>query len=118
MLVFASFGTLMLSCRPLRRLTSQLTPNPTTPRPGTPGPSEADTVSEEATLRQLTVLIADARTMERRVRRLYEERIRDKLPRSEASAVALPAAEDVDEDTETGQSALSFRHEVSFLPVE
>jgi hypothetical protein len=100
------FGTLILSCLAFPPLTSQLTPNPSTPRPVTPGPSEADTVSEEATLRQLTVLIADARTMERRARRLYEERIRVKLPRSEGGAIALSAAEDVEEDTETGQSVL------------
>lgn len=57
-------------------------------------------------MRQLTVLIADARTMERRARRLYEERIRVKLPRSEGGTIALSAAEDVEEDTETGQSVL------------
>ncbi|KWU42557.1 COG complex component [Rhodotorula sp. JG-1b] len=89
----------------------RLTPNPSTPRPGTPGPSEADTVSEEATLRQLTVLIADARTMERRGRRLYEERIRDKLPRSDAGAAALSAREDVEENTETALSGVT-----SFVP--
>lgn len=81
----------------------QLTPNSSTPRPGTPGPSEADTVSEEATLRQLTVLIADARTMERRARRLYADRIRNKLPRAEGDSLA--AGEDDNEDLETGQSS-------------
>ncbi|GAA5967676.1 hypothetical protein JCM8115_006895 [Rhodotorula mucilaginosa] len=94
----------------------RLTPNPSTPRPGTPGPSEADTVSEEATLRQLTVLIADARTMERRARRLYEERIRVKLPRSEGGTIALSAAEDVEEDTETAAIEEALTGVTSFVP--
>ncbi|TKA51088.1 hypothetical protein B0A53_05874 [Rhodotorula sp. CCFEE 5036] len=94
----------------------RLTPNPSTPRPVTPGPSEADTVSEEATLRQLTVLIADARTMERRARRLYEERIRVKLPRSEGGAIALSAAEDVEEDTETAAFEEALSGVISFIP--
>ncbi|KAG0653924.1 hypothetical protein C6P46_002065 [Rhodotorula mucilaginosa] len=94
----------------------RLTPNPSTPRPVTPGPSEADTVSEEATLRQLTVLIADARTMERRARRLYEERIRVKLPRSEGGAIALSAAEDVEEDTETAAFEEALSGVISVIP--
>ncbi|BGP23394.1 hypothetical protein JCM10295v2_002290 [Rhodotorula toruloides] len=50
-------------------------------RPATPGPvSGNDEVSEETTLRQLTMLIADAQTMERRVFNLFEERIRGRLP--------------------------------------
>ncbi|KAM0790884.1 hypothetical protein ACM66B_004723 [Microbotryomycetes sp. NB124-2] len=52
-------------------------------RPSTPGTlsnDDAGASSEDATLRQLTVLVSDARTMERRVRRLFEERIRPRLP--------------------------------------
>ncbi|KAL8293723.1 hypothetical protein RQP46_000424 [Phenoliferia psychrophenolica] len=44
-------------------------------RPGTP----ADEPSEEATLRQLTVLIADSARMEKKVYQLFDERIRSKL---------------------------------------
>ncbi|BGP06652.1 hypothetical protein JCM10049v2_002476 [Rhodotorula toruloides] len=50
-------------------------------RPATPGPAPVnDEVSEETTLRQLTVLIADAQTMERKVLDLFEERIKGRLP--------------------------------------
>ncbi|BGP46800.1 hypothetical protein JCM10450v2_002648 [Rhodotorula kratochvilovae] len=57
-------------------------------RPNTPGAAPGDDVSEETTLRQLTVLIADAATMERQVRALFEARIRDKLPGGDEAGAA------------------------------
>lgn len=63
----------------------QLTPSAGGTRPGTPG-AGVD-VSEETTLRQLTVLIADARLMERKAGELFSERIQARLPgESEAGA--------------------------------
>ncbi|SCZ93005.1 BZ3501_MvSof-1269-A2-R1_Chr1-1g00545 [Microbotryum saponariae] len=46
------------------------------PRPGTP----SDEATEEATLRQLTVLIADSTLMERKVLELYHQSIAPRLP--------------------------------------
>lgn len=45
------------------------------PRPGTP----SDEATEEATLRQLTVLIADSTLMERKVLELYHQKIAPRL---------------------------------------
>ncbi|GAA5836232.1 hypothetical protein JCM9279_002236 [Rhodotorula babjevae] len=62
---------------------SRLAPSASSTRPGTPSSTPVagtDDVSEETTLRQLTVLVADAVTMERRIMELFETRIRAKLP--------------------------------------
>ncbi|GAA5925591.1 hypothetical protein JCM3775_001450 [Rhodotorula graminis] len=62
---------------------SRLAPSASSTRPGTPSSTPiagTDDVSEETTLRQLTVLVADAVTMERRIMELFETRIRAKLP--------------------------------------
>lgn len=62
---------------------SQLTPNAAN-RPGTPVLTAAtDEASEETILRQLTVLIADARLMEKKVTALFEQRIEARLPGDE-----------------------------------
>ncbi|GAA5969864.1 hypothetical protein JCM11641_008068 [Rhodosporidiobolus odoratus] len=66
---------------------SRLAPSAGSTRPGTPAQSED--VSEETILRQLTVLIADARRMERRVTELFEERIRDKLAGEESASEVI-----------------------------
>jgi len=58
-------------------------------RPGTPG--HGDEVTEESTLRQLTVLIADSRLMEKKTLELFESTIRSRLPGAEE---ADPQAED------------------------
>ncbi|KAK4047210.1 hypothetical protein OIO90_006273 [Microbotryomycetes sp. JL221] len=51
-------------------------------RPSTPGQANED-MSEDATLRQLTVLVADIRLMVSKVRELYRDRIKDRLPAEE-----------------------------------
>jgi hypothetical protein len=56
----------------------QLSSSANSSRPGTP--AQDDAVSEEATLRQLTVLIADSRLMEKKAAELFEERIKHRLP--------------------------------------
>ncbi|GAA5906257.1 uncharacterized protein JCM6883_005490 [Sporobolomyces salmoneus] len=58
----------------------RLTPNPGN-RPGTPILN--DEASEETVLRQLTVLIADSRLMERKVMELFHQRIQSRLPGDE-----------------------------------
>ncbi|ORY89153.1 oligomeric golgi complex component, COG2-domain-containing protein [Leucosporidium creatinivorum] len=50
-------------------------------RPGTPG--HGDEVTEESSLRQLTVLIADSRLMEKKALELFESTIRSRLPGTE-----------------------------------
>ncbi|GAA6009286.1 hypothetical protein JCM11491_004257 [Sporobolomyces phaffii] len=55
----------------------RLTPTPGN-RPGTPIIN--DEASEETVLRQLTVLIADSRLMEKKVSELFSERIQPRLP--------------------------------------
>ncbi|KAK4050873.1 hypothetical protein OIV83_003295 [Microbotryomycetes sp. JL201] len=47
-------------------------------RPSTPG--QGEDVSEDAILRQLTALVADARMLCEKVKNLYEDRIRPRLP--------------------------------------
>ncbi|GAA5853661.1 hypothetical protein JCM5353_001396 [Sporobolomyces roseus] len=59
----------------------RLTPNPNG-RPSTPNLLN-DEASEETVLRQLTVLIADARLMEKKVNELFVERIQARLPGDE-----------------------------------
>lgn len=54
-------------------------------RPGTPSLAGED-VTEESTLRQLTVLIADARLMEKRALALFDDRIKLRLPGREDHA--------------------------------
>ncbi|GAA6061648.1 hypothetical protein JCM10212_002525 [Sporobolomyces blumeae] len=61
----------------------RLTPTPGN-RPGTPT-IVGDEASEETILRQLTVLIADSRLLERRVTELFEERIQARLPGDDPS---------------------------------
>ncbi|GAA6002288.1 COG2 family protein [Rhodotorula paludigena] len=69
---------------------SRLTPSAGGTRPGTPG--AGDDVSEETTLRQLTVLIADARLMERKAEELFSQRMQARLPgESEAGAADVMA---------------------------
>ncbi|GAA6002082.1 hypothetical protein JCM10207_003064 [Rhodosporidiobolus poonsookiae] len=75
---------------------SRLTPSAGSTRPSTPAPpgggAGGDEASEEATLRQLTVLVADARAMERRVLELFEERIRGKLVGDDEAGDVLRAS--------------------------
>ncbi|GAA5884786.1 hypothetical protein JCM6882_005394 [Rhodosporidiobolus microsporus] len=64
-------------------------------RPSTPSAQQqavSDDVSEETTLRQLTVLIADSRTMERKVWELWEERIAKMVKGDEAAGDVLRAS--------------------------
>ncbi|GAA5933962.1 COG2 family protein [Sporobolomyces koalae] len=70
------------------RLTS--TPGSGSGRPGTPVVN--DEASEETVLRQLTVLIADSRLMQRKVNELFTERIQSRLP-GDAPDGPTPAAE-------------------------
>ncbi|GAA6050782.1 hypothetical protein JCM3770_001642 [Rhodotorula araucariae] len=67
---------------------NRLTASAGSTRPNTPGGAAGDDVSEETTLRQLTVLIADAATMERQVRALFDSRIRHKLPGGDDASAA------------------------------
>ncbi|GAA5898368.1 hypothetical protein JCM8208_006959 [Rhodotorula glutinis] len=70
---------------------SRLAPSASSTRPGTPSSTPVagtDDVSEETTLRQLTVLVADAVTMERRIIDLFETRIRGKLPGGDEAEAA------------------------------
>ncbi|BGP14663.1 hypothetical protein JCM10213_001627 [Rhodosporidiobolus nylandii] len=72
---------------------SRLTPSAGSTRPGTPSQAaQQDEVSEETTLRQLTVLVADARTMERKVLELFEERIREKVQGDETAGDVIRAS--------------------------
>ncbi|GAA5885926.1 hypothetical protein JCM5296_007033 [Sporobolomyces johnsonii] len=61
----------------------RLTPSTGSTRPGTP--TVGDDVSEETTLRQLTVLIADSRLMAKKVTELFSERIQNRLPGEDPS---------------------------------
>lgn len=56
-------------------------------RPATPNQSQAqaaaggdEVMTEESTLRQLTVLVADVRLLDRKVVELFDDRIRSRLP--------------------------------------
>ncbi|KAI5481066.1 component of oligomeric golgi complex 2 [Pseudohyphozyma bogoriensis] len=68
----------------------RLSASPVPTRPGTP--SAQDEVSEETTLRQLTVLIADSRQMEKKVLELFESRIQSRLPGADSNADDSPFA--------------------------
>ncbi|CEQ41823.1 SPOSA6832_03571, partial [Sporobolomyces salmonicolor] len=77
----------------------RLTPSTGNTRPGTP--TVGEDVSEETTLRQLTVLVADSRLMEKKVAELFSERIQTRLPGEDPS--------------QPGSAANIMRESLSFL---
>ena len=77
-------------------------------RPGTP--AGGDEQGEEATLRQLTVLIADSCLMERKVEELFERRIRGLLPEvDQESGDSNPRGEPRPRTKRFQNTALTFR---------
>ncbi|GAA5926369.1 hypothetical protein JCM1841_006995 [Sporobolomyces salmonicolor] len=77
----------------------RLTPSTGNTRPGTP--TVGEDVSEETTLRQLTVFVADSRLMEKKVAELFSERIQTRLPGEDPS--------------QPGSAANIMRESLSFL---